>query len=305
MSPAASSTAASRACATASSRRDESRCDRPPGDCATLPERDRRPCSPRGGPGRRSRPRCGAAGARRRAPHRRRGGAHAASRRCWPSSRTTRARSPRASRSTTASSTRAPASRAARSCASSTRETGARPRGPSRCPAQLFGEGITVVGDRIWQLTWRDGVVLEWDRATLTLRRQVPIDGEGWGLCHRRHAAGAQRRHGPPALPGPRHLRRAGLGHGDARRRAGHRSSTSWSASTGRCGRTCGRPTGSCASTRPTGASRPSWTPPGCSTRAAAPAPTCSTASRRCRATDEFLVTGKLWPTTFRVRFAP
>jgi glutamine cyclotransferase len=51
-------------------------------------------------------------------------------------------------------------------------------------PGQLFGEGVTVVGDRIWQLTWRDGVVLEWDRATLTLRRQVPLDGEGWGLCH-------------------------------------------------------------------------------------------------------------------------
>jgi glutamine cyclotransferase len=51
-------------------------------------------------------------------------------------------------------------------------------------PGQLFGEGVTVVGDRIWQLTWRDGVVLEWDRATLTLRRQVALDGEGWGLCH-------------------------------------------------------------------------------------------------------------------------
>jgi glutamine cyclotransferase len=50
-------------------------------------------------------------------------------------------------------------------------------------PGRLFGEGIAVVGDRIWQLTWRDGVVLEWDRATLTLRRQVPLDGEGWGLC--------------------------------------------------------------------------------------------------------------------------
>ncbi len=50
-------------------------------------------------------------------------------------------------------------------------------------PGALFGEGITVVGDRIWQLTWRDGVVLEWDRATLTLRREVPIQGEGWGLC--------------------------------------------------------------------------------------------------------------------------
>jgi glutaminyl-peptide cyclotransferase len=50
-------------------------------------------------------------------------------------------------------------------------------------PGELFGEGITVVGDRIWQLTWQDGVVLEWDRQTLTLRREVPIQGEGWGLC--------------------------------------------------------------------------------------------------------------------------
>ena len=51
-------------------------------------------------------------------------------------------------------------------------------------PGQLFGEGIAVVEDRIWQLTWQDGVVLEWDRATLTLRQQLPLDGEGWGLCH-------------------------------------------------------------------------------------------------------------------------
>ncbi|SNS49835.1 Glutamine cyclotransferase [Geodermatophilus pulveris] len=51
-------------------------------------------------------------------------------------------------------------------------------------PGQLFGEGIAVAGDRIWQLTWQDGVALEWDRTTLTLRGQVPLDGEGWGLCH-------------------------------------------------------------------------------------------------------------------------
>jgi glutamine cyclotransferase len=50
-------------------------------------------------------------------------------------------------------------------------------------PGELFGEGITVLGDRIWQLTWRDGVALEWDRATFTLLRQVPLEGEGWGLC--------------------------------------------------------------------------------------------------------------------------
>jgi glutamine cyclotransferase len=51
-------------------------------------------------------------------------------------------------------------------------------------PGDLFGEGITVVGDRIWQLSWRDGVALEWDRARFVLLREVPLDGEGWGLCH-------------------------------------------------------------------------------------------------------------------------
>ena len=51
-------------------------------------------------------------------------------------------------------------------------------------PGSLFGEGITVLDDRIWQLTWRDGVALEWDRAGFAVLRQVPLDGEGWGLCH-------------------------------------------------------------------------------------------------------------------------
>jgi glutaminyl-peptide cyclotransferase len=50
-------------------------------------------------------------------------------------------------------------------------------------PRNYYGEGITVAGDRIWELTWRDGVAVEWDKATLTPVREVPVDGEGWGLC--------------------------------------------------------------------------------------------------------------------------
>jgi glutamine cyclotransferase len=50
-------------------------------------------------------------------------------------------------------------------------------------PNDYFGEGITVVGDRIWQLTYQDGVAVEWDKATLTPVREVPLPGEGWGLC--------------------------------------------------------------------------------------------------------------------------
>jgi glutaminyl-peptide cyclotransferase len=51
-------------------------------------------------------------------------------------------------------------------------------------PPDVFGEGITVVGDRIWQLTWQNGFAIEWDKASLTPLRRVPIQGEGWGLCH-------------------------------------------------------------------------------------------------------------------------
>lgn len=50
-------------------------------------------------------------------------------------------------------------------------------------PDGLFGEGVTVAGPRIWQLTYTEGVALEWDRASLTLLRRVPTAGQGWGLC--------------------------------------------------------------------------------------------------------------------------
>ncbi|MGH3860935.1 glutaminyl-peptide cyclotransferase [Actinokineospora sp.] len=53
----------------------------------------------------------------------------------------------------------------------------------SALPAEFFGEGITVVGDRIWQITWQDGVAIERDRVTFAERRRVEYQGEGWGLC--------------------------------------------------------------------------------------------------------------------------
>jgi glutaminyl-peptide cyclotransferase len=51
-------------------------------------------------------------------------------------------------------------------------------------PGRYFGEGITVVGDRIWELTYQDGVGVEWDKHTLTPLREVPYAPEGWGLCN-------------------------------------------------------------------------------------------------------------------------
>lgn len=51
-------------------------------------------------------------------------------------------------------------------------------------PADFYGEGLAVVGDRIWELTWKNGVAIEWDKATMIPLRQVREDGEGWGLCY-------------------------------------------------------------------------------------------------------------------------
>jgi glutamine cyclotransferase len=51
-------------------------------------------------------------------------------------------------------------------------------------PAPLFGEGITVLGPTLWELTWQDGIAIERDSATLAEKRRVTYGGEGWGLCH-------------------------------------------------------------------------------------------------------------------------
>jgi glutaminyl-peptide cyclotransferase len=50
-------------------------------------------------------------------------------------------------------------------------------------PPDYWAEGIAVVGDRIWQLTFRNGVAIQWDKATLAKLTEVPFTGEGWGLC--------------------------------------------------------------------------------------------------------------------------
>jgi glutaminyl-peptide cyclotransferase len=54
----------------------------------------------------------------------------------------------------------------------------------ARLPAPLFGEGITIAGARLWQLTWVNGVAVERDPVTLAQRRQVSYRGQGWGLCY-------------------------------------------------------------------------------------------------------------------------
>jgi len=52
-----------------------------------------------------------------------------------------------------------------------------------RLPAHCFGEGVAVVGDRLVQLTWREGTAFVYDRRTLSLVASHRYAGEGWGLA--------------------------------------------------------------------------------------------------------------------------
>ena len=48
--------------------------------------------------------------------------------------------------------------------------------------ARFFGEGVAVLGDEVFQLTWENGWAFVYDRETLTPTRRFRIVGEGWGL---------------------------------------------------------------------------------------------------------------------------
>jgi glutamine cyclotransferase len=65
-------------------------------------------------------------------------------------------------------------------------------------PQELFGEGICLVGDRMWQLTWQERVALNWPAALGAARpgpagpvssdpvpyTTVRYNREGWGICN-------------------------------------------------------------------------------------------------------------------------
>jgi glutamine cyclotransferase len=49
---------------------------------------------------------------------------------------------------------------------------------------RFFGEGIAVVGDRIVQLTYQTGVGFVYDRKTFAKLKEFKYKGEGWGLTY-------------------------------------------------------------------------------------------------------------------------
>ena len=48
--------------------------------------------------------------------------------------------------------------------------------------ARFFGEGITISGDQIIQLTWRSGVGIVYDKQSFKPKAAFRYTGEGWGI---------------------------------------------------------------------------------------------------------------------------
>jgi glutamine cyclotransferase len=51
-------------------------------------------------------------------------------------------------------------------------------------PDEFFGEGITVFGDRIIQLTWQSGKGFVYNKSSFELLQEFEYPTEGWGITH-------------------------------------------------------------------------------------------------------------------------
>ena len=51
-------------------------------------------------------------------------------------------------------------------------------------PAQFFGEGITIYGHKVIQLTWQSNVGFVYDKNSFELLQEFNYSTEGWGITH-------------------------------------------------------------------------------------------------------------------------
>jgi glutaminyl-peptide cyclotransferase len=51
----------------------------------------------------------------------------------------------------------------------------------------LFGEGLARIEGQLFQITWKDGRAFVWDLGGFKKLREHAYQGEGWGLCHDGH----------------------------------------------------------------------------------------------------------------------
>lgn len=64
-----------------------------------------------------------------------------------------------------------------------TRIGDSKPLRERRLPNDVFAEGLTMLGERIYQLSWREGLLFIYDRNFKPLAT-LPYQGEGWGLAN-------------------------------------------------------------------------------------------------------------------------
>jgi glutamine cyclotransferase len=48
----------------------------------------------------------------------------------------------------------------------------------------FFGEGMTILGDKIYQITWREGTAFVYSLADMKPIKEFRYSGDGWGLTH-------------------------------------------------------------------------------------------------------------------------
>ena len=180
------------------------------------------------------------------------------------------------------------------------------PRKRVELPDRLFGEGITVVGDRIWQLTWKAGIAIERDRATLAATGRAHYPGEGWGLCHQDGKNRLVMSDGSAEItfrdPGSFEVLGSTTVRADGEPvdrlnelecAGGQVYANVWQTNTiVRIEPASGRVTASIDAS-------------GLLTSAEAQRADVLNGIAAVPGSDEFLITGKLWPKTFRVRFVP
>lgn len=51
-------------------------------------------------------------------------------------------------------------------------------------PREYFGEGITILNDKIYQVTWREMTAFVYDLKDFKLLKEMRYPGEGWGLTN-------------------------------------------------------------------------------------------------------------------------
>jgi glutamine cyclotransferase len=49
-------------------------------------------------------------------------------------------------------------------------------------PPQYFAEGLTLLNNKLYLLTWKEQTLLVYDKTNFTLQQQFSYQGEGWGL---------------------------------------------------------------------------------------------------------------------------